>query len=146
MPSSYTPNYNLSQWEASDKVQRVDFNADNAKIDAALGEHGEKLQTRGNGSLYYASYTGTGTYGSSAPSSLTFPGYPALVFIFSEESGYIIAMRSSNRAIRYFNSTSCMLVTWTGNTLFWSDYQSDVHQMNAKGKKYSVVALLDLEK
>jgi len=36
MPSNFTPNYSLNQWEASDKVQRVDFNADNAKIDAAL--------------------------------------------------------------------------------------------------------------
>ena len=38
MPSNYTSNYNLNQWAASDKVQRVDFNADNAKIDAALAE------------------------------------------------------------------------------------------------------------
>ena len=33
---NHTPNYNLSQWEAEDKVLRTDFNADNAKIDAAL--------------------------------------------------------------------------------------------------------------
>ena len=31
-----TPNYQLSQWDAEDRVQRVDFNADNAKIDAAV--------------------------------------------------------------------------------------------------------------
>ena len=31
-----TTNYQLSQWDAGDKVQRVDFNADNAKIDAGL--------------------------------------------------------------------------------------------------------------
>jgi len=36
MPSNYTPNYNLNQWEADDRVLRTDFNADNAKIDAAL--------------------------------------------------------------------------------------------------------------
>lgn len=36
MPSNYTSNYNLNQWEAEDKVLRTDFNADNAKIDAAL--------------------------------------------------------------------------------------------------------------
>ena len=36
MPSNQTPNYQLSQWERSDKVQMEDFNADNAKIDAAL--------------------------------------------------------------------------------------------------------------
>ena len=37
MASKYTTNYNLCQWEASDKVLRTEFNADNAKIDAALG-------------------------------------------------------------------------------------------------------------
>ena len=31
-----TTNYNLNQWEAADRVKRADFNADNAKIDAAL--------------------------------------------------------------------------------------------------------------
>lgn len=33
---NHTSNYNLSQWDAEDKVLRTDFNADNAKIDAAL--------------------------------------------------------------------------------------------------------------
>ena len=36
MASNYTRNYNLCQWEAEDKVLRTEFNADNAKIDAAL--------------------------------------------------------------------------------------------------------------
>jgi len=36
MASNYTSNYGLCQWEASDKVLRTEFNADNAKIDAAL--------------------------------------------------------------------------------------------------------------
>ena len=31
-----TINYQLNQWAAGDKVQRIDFNADNAKIDAAI--------------------------------------------------------------------------------------------------------------
>jgi len=146
MPSSYTPNYNLNQWEASDRVLRTDFNSDNAKIDEVLGEHGVKLQTRGNGSLYYMSYTGTGTYGSFAPTSLTFPGYPALVFLFAEDGGYLIAMRNSNRAIYFLNSTSCKSITWTGNTLSWFDMDSAGEQMNGAGRKYSVVALLDLEK
>lgn len=36
MASNHTSNYSLCQWAASDKVLRTDFNADNAKIDAAL--------------------------------------------------------------------------------------------------------------
>ena len=38
MASNYTRSYNLCQWAASDKVLRTEFNADNAKIDAALAE------------------------------------------------------------------------------------------------------------
>ena len=39
MSTNHTPNFNLSQWEETDKVLRTDFNADNAKIDAALFCH-----------------------------------------------------------------------------------------------------------
>ena len=36
MSTNHTPNYSLCQWEAEDKVIRTEFNADNAKIDAAI--------------------------------------------------------------------------------------------------------------
>ena len=36
MPANYTPNYQLNQWERSDKVLMDDFNHDNARIDSAL--------------------------------------------------------------------------------------------------------------
>ena len=36
MASNYTEHYDLCQWEATDQVQRTEFNADNAKVDAAL--------------------------------------------------------------------------------------------------------------
>lgn len=36
MPSSYTEHYHLSQWVQSDAVLMDDFNADNARIDAAV--------------------------------------------------------------------------------------------------------------
>ena len=36
MASNHTANYNLSQWEENDEVLRVDFNADNAAIDAGM--------------------------------------------------------------------------------------------------------------
>lgn len=37
MASNYTENLNLCQWAAEDPVLRTEFNADNAKLDAALG-------------------------------------------------------------------------------------------------------------
>ena len=36
MSTNHTTNYDLCQWEATDQVQRTDFNQDNAKIEAAL--------------------------------------------------------------------------------------------------------------
>lgn len=33
-----TSNYQLNQWEGTDRILRTDFNADNAKIDAAIAE------------------------------------------------------------------------------------------------------------
>ena len=36
MPSNYTPNYGLSQWEGTDAFFHEDFNADNEILDAAL--------------------------------------------------------------------------------------------------------------
>ena len=33
-----TANYQLSQWESTDRILMSDFNSDNSKIDAALGE------------------------------------------------------------------------------------------------------------
>ena len=36
MATNYTTNYQLNQWEPIDQVLRTDFNADNAKLDAAL--------------------------------------------------------------------------------------------------------------
>ncbi|WP_298025342.1 hypothetical protein [uncultured Dysosmobacter sp.] len=45
MASNHTPHYPLSQWQATDEVVRTDFNADNAKIDAAL--HGLRTDVDG---------------------------------------------------------------------------------------------------
>ena len=38
-----TQHYQLNQWAADDQVLRTDFNADNAKIDAALAGKGKAL-------------------------------------------------------------------------------------------------------
>jgi hypothetical protein len=32
MPTNHTENYQLSQWERSDRILMEDFNADNAKL------------------------------------------------------------------------------------------------------------------
>ena len=38
-----TANYQLNQWDGEDRIMRVDFNSDNAKIDAALEKNATAL-------------------------------------------------------------------------------------------------------
>ena len=49
-----TPNYQLNQWEKTDRIRMEDFNADNAKIEAAL-------ELLGTDKYYLGSWTGDGT-------------------------------------------------------------------------------------
>ena len=58
MAANYTANYNLCQWEATDQVQRTDFNQDNAKIDAALGELAPKVDMLDRAAACAAYYAG----------------------------------------------------------------------------------------
>ena len=55
MASNYTTNYQLNQWAKSDRIMMDDFNADNAKIDAAL-----KAVADGGAKLAVGTYSGTG--------------------------------------------------------------------------------------
>jgi hypothetical protein len=55
-----TPNYQLNQWNKSDRIQMEDFNADNAKIEAALQAASEAALAE---HVTVGSYTGNGTKG-----------------------------------------------------------------------------------
>ena len=46
MSTNKTQNYQLNQWVKSDQVKMEDFNADNAKIDAALKAHDTSLASK----------------------------------------------------------------------------------------------------
>ena len=46
MATNQTTNYQLNQWEPTDAVQRVEFNADNAKLDAALNALSDQVAKR----------------------------------------------------------------------------------------------------
>ena len=64
MSTNYTNNFHLCQWEAGDPVLRADFNADNAKLDAALLSHTRAIdQVRDlalSPQFSVGSYTGNG--------------------------------------------------------------------------------------
>ena len=74
-----TSHYQLNQWDAEDRIQRTDFNSDNAKVDAVLAEQAADLSAQavklakcGNCQSYTTSYTGNGSYDASSPNSITF--------------------------------------------------------------------------
>ena len=48
MATNYTTNYDLCQWEPTDPVQRVEFNADNVKLDAALKSLSDQVVQKAN--------------------------------------------------------------------------------------------------
>ena len=50
-----TTNYQLNQWAKSDRIMMEDFNADNAKIDAALKANADAMPR-----IIHGSYTGDG--------------------------------------------------------------------------------------
>ena len=149
MPSNQTPNYKLSQWERADKVQMEDFNADNAKIDAAIKAESDartalaaRVAQKGNCQIWTGSYIGTGTCGPDHPTSFTFPQKPLLAMITAVGSEFIAWLQPTSGYLSYYRLNS---VTWSGNTASWhvpSGSSSAQEQLNYKGGKYYVVAFM----
>jgi hypothetical protein len=143
----HTSNYNLSQWAGEDRILREDFNADNAKIEAALAN-------AGNCKIAAGSYTGTGTSGSWAKSnSLTFAFVPKLVIIKDnstyQQVGVFIwncnaTVHSSNStytAVFYMTGSGVPMVKYEGNSMSWFSNNNAVKQMNDNGKTYRWIAI-----
>ena len=80
-----TPNYQLNQWEKTDRIQMEDFNADNAKIEAAIKNletsTAQALAAAGNCKIAVGSYVGTGTYGASNPTRISFEFQPLMILL-----------------------------------------------------------------
>ena len=146
---NHTTNYQLSQWVKSDKVQMEDFNADNAKIDAALKAASDAraamqtaLNQKGNCSIGTFTYTGNGTYGSSNPTQVTFPRRPTAYMIFG--SGIMIGRGGEDRAGRVVSisggsSVGTVSTSWSGSTLFITDNSAN-NQLNQNLTTYQVIA------
>lgn len=139
MSANHTANFGLSQWEATDRVLRTDFNADNEKIDAALKAHGDAIALRGDCQLWTSSYMGDGTTNAR---SLTFPKRPKIVFIVCD-NGFMAITPSMSSAASVTTATVLGIdVTWRGNTVSWKGGTHGVFMMNAENTTYSVIALL----
>ena len=132
---NHTTNYNLCQFEESDRVQRTDFNEDNVKIDAAIKAvdrrvdclntaKAEKaaltaLQTavngKGNCRIETGSYVGDGDKHRTLSISTSFS--PKLFFVMAFALG--VAVRGSS-TLRHINSVDRTTeVVWRDDGLSW---------------------------
>lgn len=144
MPSNFTENYNLSQWERADQVKMEDFNADNAKIDAALKAESDAraalqtaLNAKGNCRIVYQTYTGDGA----KTRTFTFPGKPLVVFFSNGGVEFIVTVNGALKADCNFTGSHYTDVAWSGNSVTLTDpgYASN---MNASGRTHIVAALI----
>lgn len=146
MASNHTENYGLCQWEATDQVLRTDFNADNAKVDAALKEQAAQLNNFAlmrNCHIMTLGYSGDGA----STRSHTFTSTPIMVNIMGRKN-WVCAMRGCTVASsRYLEGGGGEMLnaTWTGNTLRLSSPSSDASTIcNWSGDYYTLIVVAEL--
>ena len=132
---THTTNFNLTQWEKSDRIQMADFNADNQKIDAALAA----LSTR-NCRCHCAGYTGDGE----TSRTFTFPGKPMLLILVSNtglavlnrglEEGWMLLSTSTQRSFT---------VSWGEDRVTLSQSTPQLFS-NQLSKSYGLFAILEV--
>ena len=133
-----TSNYQLNQWEMTDRIQMEDFNADNQKIEAAL----DGLKGLCNAQAYIMPYTGTGEDG---PKVFTFPHQPMFVTIQGNNTWMCGVRGISNchgrmGANTYFDAQ----LVWNDKALsVGSSTQSSGYCCNAINVQYILFAVLD---
>ena len=137
-----TSNYQLNQWAESDRILRTDFNSDNAKIEAALAEHSQKLDWQGNIRIETGTYVGTGNYGEDHPCTLHFSGKPLAILVGGWENT-LIAVRSAADYIYSMGISTNNLVftTWGDTSISWYAGAAP-DQCNMSDKTYTYLVFL----
>ena len=118
-----TTNYNLCQWDETDRVQRTDFNEDNVKVDAAVkavdrrvdGLEGSKASASALNALvsrvtaleqpriYIGSYVGNGTDNR----IVSLPWAPTLILIAGDLSNVkALYLLSQDGSINFINANA----------------------------------------
>ena len=146
-----TTNYQLPSWDSDDRILRTDFNDLTEKVDTALKNATDsvtslssQLGRKGNCKIYTTSYTGTGDYGDSSPTTISFSGTPQLVVVVNNNTGTTMtAVRGSSKAQALTSTAYQVKLTWSGSTLKMVA-SSVTAQMNESGNNYLVVALISL--
>ena len=141
-----TANFQLTQWEKTDRIMMEDFNRDNAAIDTALKGNADKaaaLQTAlagaGNCEIGMISYTGTGKSGDSNPTTVTFPKMPAGFFLCGAKNYLVVRGGDTHACLIYYTGSytymSQVPVSWEGNQFRFSNTKPS-YQLNEEGVPY----------
>lgn len=165
---NHTTNYNLNQWEATDRVTRADFNADNTKLDAAIKAAANAAATAQSTASSKASassvtaltsrvaalenmercrietitYTGTGKHGADNPTVITFSQKPAIFFIMGR-TGVLFGIGDAYRGTSLEGAGYGFggPITWNGSTASFYSNNAAVYQANEAGSN-TVIAFI----
>lgn len=100
--------------------------------------------------LATGNYTGTGTYGSGSPNSLSFPFAPAVVFIVSNTSTMFNYVGNplilvKGRAAKFYITPGItqtdITPSFSGNSVSWYSTSGPYSQQNESGQQYTYVAI-----
>lgn len=156
MASKQTEHYGLSQWEATDQVVRLDFNSDNAKIDAGIkaaqdaADSAQALAgaayTPENSPFVVGSYVGNGT--ASRTISLGFTPKAVLLVAGSGETmtrstgydAYYGGLITAGKKITCFSGTVLCIVE-NGFQVGYANNSDIICCSNENGSTYYYLAL-----
>ena len=164
MATNQTTNYQLNQWEPTDAVQRVDFNADNAKLDAALNALSDQVAKKadeedltalsesvaavsagmGNCDMELLTYTGGG---GGSPKMITFSQVPDMYLVAGDlafimgQGGKATAILTCKDATYSESFVNEVDVAWSGSQLTLTNTVNARYQMDTKNKPYWVLGL-----
>ena len=126
---NYTENYQLPQWEKTDRIMMEDFNEAMLKLDGAPR-------------IFIGTYKGTGGQGSGSAVRLSCTVEPRFVAVFSADGLYrLLCARGCGKANTSPNGHSYgnCTVTWGDNTVSWYATANGgaEYQMNVSGSTYT---------
>ena len=151
MPTNHTPNYQLSQWSRDDRILMDDFNADNAKIDEALGTlakttaaHAALLPRLGNCAISAGTYIGNGD---NNPIVRTFPGRPLFLYVQDGVTPLAIqAVRGMTTDYTIMGADYRYSLVWGDRSVSWTYGAGALgYSLNVKERPYFYVILLAMD-
>lgn len=140
-------NVNMKQWNGTsfDNVLPLAYNAKQLE-----GQSLAELKTwvQDNGLLLYTGqYTGTGTYGSGKPTSITFPFKPIILIgpislkVAGRAINTVAPMKTSYEQHYWFPYQEYLKISADGKTISWYSTSSAIYQLNDSGYIYYFAAI-----